>query len=82
MANGGEVTYCLCIECCRQYRLATFVVAGAAFVSSVISFFNSKLFLSFIRVILCFVSEGSLYAEELVKEVGVVMENKVFLFSS
>lgn len=47
MASGGEVTYCLCIECCRLYRLATFVVANAAFVSSVISSFNSESFISF-----------------------------------
>jgi Cytochrome c biogenesis factor len=60
MASGGEVTYCLCIECCRLYRLATFVVANAAFVSSVVSFFNSESFLSFLRAILCFMSEGSL----------------------
>jgi len=61
MASEGEVTYCLCIECCRLYRLATFVVTNAAFVSSVISFFNSESFLSFfLRAILCFMSEGSL----------------------
>jgi len=60
MASEGEVTYCLCIECCRLYRLATVVVANEAFVSSVISFFNSKSFLSFLRTELCFMSEGSL----------------------
>ena len=57
MASEGEVAYCLCIECCRLYRLATFVVANETFVSSVISFFNSESFLSFLRTILCFMSE-------------------------
>jgi hypothetical protein len=37
----GEGSYCLCIECCRLYRLVTFVVASEAFVSSVISFPSS-----------------------------------------
>ena len=67
MASEGEVTYCMCIECCRLFRLATFVVANAAFSSSVITFFNSESLLSFLRTILCFMSEGSL---ELLKRRG------------
>jgi hypothetical protein len=82
MGSGGGRKRIVCVSRAVGYAIPVGDICSCkrsfCIVTYFIPYFSSELFLSRIRIILCFLSEVSLYAEKLVREVGEVLKNKCF----